>query len=100
MSHMPSMGGDGVACTGGSCGGRIVSYVATGLEAPGGFIVPIGTIMPDATYHPSFFTVEADVIVPVAWSFPAASKTMTQFEARFAGDGLTAGATYYFELAE
>lgn len=88
--------------TGGGAGGspRIVSYTATGTELPGGFTVPIGETLTRATYTVGFFGVEADIIVPWAWSFPVASKTASRFQARFAGDGLTAGGIYYFQLVE
>ncbi len=101
MSHMPSYGGSGSACSGsGSCGSRIIEYTATGAESPSGFVVPIGTTLAAADYHVQFFGVEDDVIVPLAWSFPTSGKTYSQFEARFAGDELTAGGVYKFQIVE
>lgn len=106
MPHMPSYGGEGSACSS-SCGSRIVEYTASGLEAPGGFTVPIGTTLADADYHVSFFGVEANgVVVPIAWAFPKVSQTATEFVASFSGDVgdpsslLTAGAVYKFEIVE
>lgn len=101
MSHMPRYGSGGSGCSdSGSCGGRLVRYTATGSESPSGFTVPIGATLADTDYYPSFHSVEDDVIVPVAWSFPSGSKTTSQFQARFAGDALTAGAVYIFEISE
>jgi len=100
MSHMPSISGSGSACSDATCGARIVSYTATGSEAPGGFVVPIGTTLAAATYNVAFFSVEDDIVVPIAWSFPTAGKTTTQFEARFSGDALSAGGTYFFQIVE
>lgn len=101
MSHMNYGASDGDSC-GDACGGgpRIVEYVATGSELPGGATIPIGTELAAADYRVAFWGVEADIIVPIAWSFPTAFKTTTQFQARFAGDGLTAGGTYYFQIVE
>lgn len=101
MSHMPRYGAGGSSCAdSGTCGSRIVEYTATGSESPSGFTVPIGATLAAADYRVAFFSVEADIIVPIAWSFPTASKTTTQFEARFAGDGLSAGGLYLFEIVE
>lgn len=102
MAHMPMYGEDGSSCSSsGSCGGpRIVEYTATGSELPGGFTVPIGATLAAVDYHVSFFGVGADIIVPWAWSFPNASRTTSQFEARFTGDGLTAGGVYKFQIVE
>ncbi len=100
MSHMPSFSGSGSSCSDGGCGARIVEYTATGSELPSGFTVPIGATLAAADYRVAFFSVEADIIVPIAWSFPTASKTTTQFEARFAGDGLSPGGLYLFEIVE
>lgn len=101
MAHMNYGSGSGTTCAD-ACGGgqRIVSYVATGAELPGGFNVPIGTTLALATYHVGFFGVVADIIVPIAWSFPTAGKTTSQFQVRFSGAGLTAGGAYYFQLKE
>jgi hypothetical protein len=102
MPHMPSYIGSGSACDDGSCSGapRIVEYTATGDELPSGFTVPVGTTMPSTDYRVSFYGVEDDVVVPAAWSFPWSGRTTTQFQARFAGDALTPGAVYLFELVE
>jgi hypothetical protein len=78
----------------------MVEYTATGLESPAGFPVPIGANMPSTDYRVSFFGVEDDVIVPVAWSFPWSGRALSQFQARFTGDALTAGAVYLFEIVE
>ena len=102
MPHMIYSGG-GSSCDDGGCGGtevRIISYTATGAESPAGFDVPIGVTLAADTYHVAFWGVEADVIVPWAWSFPTAGKEVTQFEVRFTGDGLTVGAVYKFQLIE
>jgi len=100
MSHMDYGSGDGVSC-GATCGGpRIVEYTADGTELPGGFVVPIDTTLAAADYHVTFFGVEADIITPVSWSFPASEQTTSQFEARFAGEGLTAGGVYKFQIVE
>ncbi len=80
---------------------RTVEYVATGTESPAGFTVPIpGVDMGSVDYDIGFLGVEADIIVPWAWSFPVASQTVNQFQARFAGDALTAGGVYKFILVE
>lgn len=101
MSHMPAYGGSGSACSDtGSCGGpRIVEYTASGSELTSGFTVPIGTTLASADYYVTFFGVESDIEVPIAWSFPTASKTTTQFEARFVG-ALTAAGVYLFQIVE
>ncbi len=101
MGHM-AYTGDGVSCADGGCGTatRIVEYTADGTEIPGGFEVPIGATLSLATYSVAFFGVEADIIVPIAWSFPTAGKTTSLFEARFAGDALTVGGVYKFQIVE
>lgn len=99
MAHMDYSGGAGSSCAS-TCSPRIVSYTATGAESPAGFTVPIGATLAAATYNVGFFGVVADVIVPLAWSFPTASKTTTQFQARFSGDALTAGGVYKFQIVE
>ncbi len=104
MAHMPRYTEGGAACSGSdSCGGpRIVEYTATGAELGTGATIPIGATLAAADYHVGFFGVEADAgaIVPASWSFPSGSKTTTQFEAEFSGDGLTAGAVYKFQIVE
>lgn len=97
--HMPTYGEDGDSCSGGSCGGtRIVEHEATGSELPGGFTVQIGATLANTDYHPGFLNAEGDVILPAGWWY--ASKTTTSFVAKFAGDSLTPGAIYRFQLVE
>jgi hypothetical protein len=100
MAHMSYTGG-GSACSSDCSGGaRIIEYTADGTELPSGFTVALGVTLASTDYAVSFYGVEDDVIVPIAWSFPWSGRTTSQFSARFAGDALTAGGVYLFEVVE
>jgi hypothetical protein len=91
---------DEALAAGGGAGVVCVPYTATGDEDPDGFTVSIGQTLAAADYNVSFFSVEEDIIVPIAWSFPTELKTTTQFGASFAGEALTEDGTYYFLIVE
>jgi hypothetical protein len=109
MSHMPSVGGAGSACSTG-CGTsiRVVTYTATGSEAGSGldFFVPITDDDGDpvtlalADYDVGFFGIAGSTTLP-APDFPTGvgDRTTTQFRVQV-NVAPTAGDVWKFQIVE
>lgn len=71
-------------------------YLATGTETGVGFTYTFPTPLADGNYYVGFYGAEGDIIVPATWAFK--NKTASGFTAMFAGDGLTVGGLYMFQV--